>query len=396
MKIIVSLIILLICLELFLYLIIPNLKKKFQWILFPEDLYPNFDEIKFQNYLKKSYDKNLGWVRKSNIKGHDKIDQKKIEFNIDAKGYRKLKSKNKKTKITSFGGSFVFGRQVKDFETWQEFISKDKNYNLTNYGVGNYGTDQAILRYKYTKFNKSVDTVLLGIVPEHISRIQSEWKHFFEFGNIHGFKPKFYLRNEKLLLKKNPLKKNTKFKNLNKIIESCIKTDRFYDEKFKKNIFRFPYLFTFFRNLKFISKILFIFVIHNKDPNIKDLFLKEVMKRNIISSHNLYGEKYSRQLFLKLIKYYKKIAKEKNHKPFLIIFPQKIDIIEDKTNKIYINYFRKIISKELSVLDLTVHFNKQKCKKYFVNSIYGGHLNSKGNRFVANKIKNFLEKNNVV
>ena len=175
-----------------------------------------------------------------------------------------------------------------------------------------------------------------------------------------------------------------------------MKTDRFYDEKFKKNIFSFPYFFSFFRNLKFISKIFFIFVIHNNDSNIKDLFLKEVMKRNIISSHNLYKEKYSRKLFLKLIRYYKKIAKEKNHKPFLVIFPQKLDIIEDKTNRIYINYFKEIISKELSVLDLTVHFNKQKCKNYFVNSIYGGHLNPKGNRFAANKIKNFLKKNNVV
>ena len=159
-----------------------------------------------------------------------------------------------KNRITSFGGSFVFGRQVKDHETWQEQISKVNNYNITNYGVGNYGTDQAILRYKYTKFEKNTKIVLLGIVPDHICRIQSEWKHFFEFGNIHGFKPKFYLKNKKLFLKKNPLNKDTKIKEIKKIINSCKKSDRFYKEKFKKNIFEFPFLISFFKNFIFNSK----------------------------------------------------------------------------------------------------------------------------------------------
>ena len=75
----------------------------------------------------------------------------------------------------------------------------------------------------------------MGIVPEHICRIQSEWKHFFEFGsNIHGFKPKFYLKNNKIFLKENPQNKNTKLGQINKIIDKCMITDRFYKEKFKK------------------------------------------------------------------------------------------------------------------------------------------------------------------
>ena len=89
-----------ILIEIFLQIIIPKLKKKFQWIIFPEDLYPRFNIQKFRNYLKKSYDKNLGWVRKSNIKGYDKIDNKKIEFNIYSKGYRR-QINSRKNRITS-------------------------------------------------------------------------------------------------------------------------------------------------------------------------------------------------------------------------------------------------------------------------------------------------------
>ena len=384
-----------ILIEIFLQIIIPKLKKKFQWIIFPEDLYPRFNIQKFRNYLKKSYDKNLGWVRKSNIKGYDKIDNKKIEFNIYSKGYRRQINSRKKNRITSFGGSFVFGRQVKDHETWQEQISKVNNYNITNYGVGNYGTDQAILRYKYTKFEKNTKIVLLGIVPEHICRIQSEWKHFFEFGNIHGFKPKFYLKNKKLFLKKNPLNKDTKIKEIKKIINSCKKSDRFYKEKFKKNIFEFPFLITFFKNFIFNSKILFLFIFFKNNPKINDLFLKEVMQRNIVHAHEFYNEKYSKILFIELIRYFKKIAKEKKHVPYLIVFPQKLDIINHKTNKYYINFFKNQISKEINTLDLTVYFNKENSSKLFINKNYGGHLNSKGNKFVANIIKKFLNKFNV-
>mgnify|MGYP001472812770 CR=1 FL=1 len=68
MKTILFVILIIILIEIFLQIIIPKLKKKFQWILFPEDLYPKFNNQKFKNYLKKSYDKNLGWVRKSKYK----------------------------------------------------------------------------------------------------------------------------------------------------------------------------------------------------------------------------------------------------------------------------------------------------------------------------------------
>ena len=60
------------------------------------------------------------------------IKVKKIKFVIDKKGYRNLINKSKKVKIASYGGSFVFGRQVKDHETWQEHLTRNKNFNILN------------------------------------------------------------------------------------------------------------------------------------------------------------------------------------------------------------------------------------------------------------------------
>ena len=386
-------IILVVAIEISLQILVQKTKKIFQWFLMPEDIFPEFNKNKYNNYIRNSFSKKFGWVRKSKLIGFDRLNNKKIKFSINKDGYRKNINSKKKKLYASFGGSYVFGRQVKDFQTWQEQISKKSNFNILNYGIGNYGTDQAILRYKYTKFSKDTRYVILGIVPEHICRIQSEWKHFFEFGNIHGFKPKFYLKDNKLLLKKNPLDKNTKIKNIYKIIQRCKKTDRFYEEKFKKNIFKFPYLLTFARNFKFNLKIIFLYLFYKNNKNINDFFLKEIMKRNIKEAHNYYNDYYSIKLFKSLIKYYVNIAKKKNHIPYLIILPQLMDIKFRKTNRYYVNFFKNEISKELKVLDLTKFFERKKIDKLFTNRHYGGHLTPSGNNYVANIINRFLKEN---
>ena len=49
---------------------------------------------------------------------------------------------------------------------------------------------------------------------------------FLEF-EIYGFKPKFYLSENNIKLKKNPLLKNSKIKDLKKIIKKLTISDRF-------------------------------------------------------------------------------------------------------------------------------------------------------------------------
>lgn len=379
--------------EILIELIIKKVKKDFPWFVERRDEYPNFDKIKFKKYLLNSFNPYLGWVRKKNITGYDSLGEKKIKFTIDKDGSRKSAKKNKKNLITCFGGSYVFGRQVKDSETWQEQMSKNKNFYLSNYGVGNYGTDQAIIRYEKTKFKNSTKIVILGIVPEHICRIQSEWKHYFEFGNIHGFKPKYYLDKNKLMLKKVSINKKTKIKNIKNVIDKIKKTDRFYEEKFKKNLFKFPYLLNFFRNFNFNIKILYIFITKKKDPHLrKDFYLNEVIKRNIEQAHNYYKDEYSKRLFLEIIKRFKLIAKSKKQIPILVVFPQKMDIKLKKSNINYKNFFDKQVSKEIITLDLTKFFEKKKINNLYTNKIYGSHLSPLGNKFVSKIIYNFLKK----
>ena len=393
-EILIKLVGLIILIELFTIFIVKKIRNKFQWFIFNKDVFPNFNESRFNNYIKNSYDKDLGWKRKSNITGYDHIGKKKIKFSIDKKGSRMQTNKKKVQKYASFGGSYVFGRQVEDNHTWQEFISNECNFNILNFGIGNYGTDQAILRYKNTKLSKKTKNIILGIVPEHICRIQSEWKHFFEFGNIHGFKPKCFLKNGKLFFKKNPLVYGTKLKNIKNVIKKLKQTDRFFEEKFKKNIFQYPFILSFIRNFKFNFKVVLVYLKYFGDSKQKDHFLKLVIQRNIIEAHNLYLEEYSKKLFLELIKYFKYVAKKRGQKVTLIIFPQFLDILNYNTSRPYRNYFKNIISKEIKTLDLTKYFKKidvKKLHKLFINDIYGGHLNKEGNKFVSKIILDFLK-----
>ena len=207
-----------------------NKIKVSKWILTDEDLLSDFRIDKFLKFKKSNFNELLGWDKKKNTKNFDRIGNKKISYSIDKKGFRKSKYKNFKNSIITFGDSYVFCRQVTDKDTWQEFISKKNKLFVSNYGVGNYGLDQSYLKFKKTKLNSKTKIILFGFVPETICRIQSIWKNFLEFGNVHGFKP-YCLFQKKIYLKNNILKKNTKYNQLKKIVELAKQKDRFFIEK---------------------------------------------------------------------------------------------------------------------------------------------------------------------
>ena len=161
-----------------------KLLKDFQWIITSDDEYPNLDSKGLKRFLLKSYDAKLGWVRKKNSKGMEKGEKGLVSFKIDKYGSR-LNSNNLiyTPTIACFGDSYAFCRQVDNDETWEYYISDFLKTGVFNFGVGNYGLDQALIRYKNTNLPSSIDTVIMAVVPETICRIQSYWKHYLEFGN---------------------------------------------------------------------------------------------------------------------------------------------------------------------------------------------------------------------
>jgi hypothetical protein len=384
LKIIIILISVLIFLEFFLYLFSFKLSK-IKWIVSDKKILSLFNKKKFFKFLKLNYDKNLGW----DLKPYSKKNGNKYTetYFIDSLGRRNSVNKNLKQTVSTFGDSYVFCRQVSDNDTWQEYISKRNKSLVSNYGVGNYGLDQAYIKFKKKKLPLSNNIIIFGFVPETICRIQSKWKHFIEFGNIHGFKPSVTLKKKKIIFEKNYLNQKIKFEDLNKIIKVLKKKDRFYKEKYLKLSFKFPYLVSFIKNFNINIRIFYNYLKfgNNFIDKIENKVFPQVMKNNIKISHKLYNENYSQSLMTKLLFEIDKNVKRKKMKCLFIIFPQLFDL-KLSSNKTYKSYFKTHHNK-LNILDLTENFlNLKNYSKYFINDNYGGHLNKRGNKFVANII----------
>lgn len=390
MSIFITSLLILVLLE---FLIKRNVNKhhKIKWIITNKNNIELFDKVKFDNFKKKNYNYELGWDKKKKFKNFDFIDGKKIMYSIDKNGHRKNSYSTKINTISTFGDSYAFCRQVNDSQTWQELVSRERKEFISNYGVGNYGLDQAYLKFKKTKLSKKTKIIIFGFVPETICRVQSTWKNYLEFGNVHGFKPFCVLKNNNLIIKKNPLKPFHKFGDLGDIIDSTKKIDRFYKEKFLKYYFQPLYLVSFFKNFNFNIKI-FYEIFKNKNNKIlnKKIF-SVVMKHNIKLSHRLYNENHSKKIMKKLIHKINSEVAKKNIKCCFLIIPQLNDL--KLSSRFQYQKFFEGLNTKYKILDLTESFLKRKdYQKLYINDKYGGHLNKKGNLFISKTIMKYLFK----
>ncbi len=392
----IFLILILLIIEFLCFRFVLYKRKSFQWLITKSDEYPLIESNLISKFFRKSHDANLGWVRRPNTDGSEQGQEGKVYFKIDDIGSRSIPL-NFLPKIACFGDSYVFCRQVNDNETWQYYCSNDLKVNFLNFGVGNYGVDQALLRYEQTDLPKSIEHVIIGFVPETICRIHSSWKHYLEFGNFLAFKPRFVIqKNGNLRLVDNIMRKENDFLDIKKYIPHFQKNDYFYKRKFLKYQFRFPFLLSFFRNpirniVLFSSLILesfsSIFEIFNF--RLEGLSFSKLMSENIRESHNMYKDTEARTLLKEILLRFISEAKKRNHTPLVVIIPQLFDLRRGKGNFSYQTFFSGL-SQSIPVLDLTDYFLETDYEKFYINDKYGGHLSSYGNLFVSKVISEHL------
>ena len=392
----ILLLVLVVC-EIFLQIIIKYFRRDFQWLITEKDSNPFFDKIALKKFINNSFDKELGWVRKPNTTGVEVGANSKIVYHIDSNGSRENLVGSKVT-IASFGDSYTFGRQVEDFQTWQVRLSEKLGEKVLNYGVGNYGADQAFLYYQRQKIPKTTKIVILGIVPETICRIHSYWKHYLEFGNTFAFKPRYTLDHGKLKLHKNPIEGLEDFDDFEKVLGVLKKYDDFYEIKFKKLQFRFPYLKSYFLNFKRNSMLLYSLskrkVFHFlgvENKKVENDPFNRIMIDNIKHSHEMYQNKQACKLLELILIKFCDMARDRGHTPLLLIMPQLIDlkIINEVGHTPYEDFFFEMSKKE-SVIDTTLDLNKENSKIFYTEDLYGGHFSELGNQLVADKVFDYL------
>lgn len=383
--------------ELGLFLTVRFLRRGFPWLITEQDEIPKLDLQALRKFIDYSFDPHLGWVRKPNSSGIEHGQKGEINFQIDSTGSRCNKHEKLTPLIASFGDSYVFCRQVENDETWQAQLSSQEQFGVLNYGVGNYGADQALLRYERITLPNTVQVVVMGFVPETICRIQSYWKHYLEFGNTFAFKPRFVLAPDgQLSLLENQIKNEEDFTSLEDKLSNIQATDRFYITKFRSLQFRFPYIFSLMRNpvrqLMLINLIAFRALLRLTGVSkswSENLPFTLVMRENIRDAHELYNDNESTELLRAILVRFKEVAISRGHIPLVLVIPQLLDL-KLASNINYQNFFMKI-NMLLPIIDFTNKFANRKIDKLYINDQFGGHLSVDGNLLVAEEISTWLK-----
>ena len=393
--------------EIGLFVWISYVRKKFQWLIISKyDEKPTLTQEGLDKFIPEGYDPQIGWIRKPNTTREEKGKFGITKWSINEKGSRtNPKFKEKTSNISCYGDSFTFCRQVNDDETWEYYLSELENTNVLNFGVGNYGIDQSFLRLEREFHKNKTDIVILGVVPDTISRIMSSWKHYYEYGNTFAFKPRFILENEELKLIENKINEEAKFNNYEKYLDEIQKRDYFYKEKFKKEIIHFPYVFTILKNLKRnISIMYWVTIIESWKKKDKDISkikwnpMKIIMDINLKWRIQLYKNKEATTILEKILEKYVSFAKTNNFIPVFVFLPQKDDItfINNKYN------FYHEIEKKISLIEglYVIPVTEQLVLENKIDEIYsddneyGGHFSRVGNQNVASIIHEYLTKIN--
>ncbi len=408
-------------LEAITYLTLVRLRKRSPLFIMPKDKAPELSKKGLQKFFKQGYDSKLGWIRKPNTNKEEKSSFGTTAYLINQKGARSnLEHETLPLKISCYGDSFTFCRQVNDNQTWEWFLSELTQSNVANFGVGNYGIDQALLRLKREYEKNPTKIVVMGVVPSTIVRILSVWKHYHEYGNTFGFKPFFRIEKGKLKYYANRIDNEDKFLTYKKEIPFFKKHDYFYKNKFSKELFEFPFFVSMLsnpiRNIPLITSFLLFKNNGNKNGNKneskeekevvygkgkkqsdkkrdgKDVMIQKLQKIKDRFLHpvkvSLFSKDKPVELLKALTQEFFSYAQEKSFTPILLWIPQKDDIEYIKRRGVYYEDYIKEFSKEFTVVDMTKTLvNSNNVENLFTeDSSDGGHLSEEGNKVVANEL----------
>lgn len=344
-----------------------------------------------QKFIQTSFDSELGWVRKPNSTGIEKKFIGNSSFSINNRGARSnLELDLLIPTAMAIGDSYTFARQVNDHEAWTYLLSKKLNQNVLNFGVGNYGLDQSLLRLKRELvLYPNVKNIVIGVVPETISRILCTWKHYSEYGNTFAFKPRFQLQTNQLTLLPNKMKSLDDFINWHFHEKEINQNDYFYQTKFNQEIVEFPYSWTFIKNTKRNFKLSYQILkkILIKNDSAKNAPFQTILKHNQDISEALYQEKNAKELLLAIIKEIHSFSQAHGAKAYFVMLPQLNDLKKIQEGNYFYKNFLYEVDKIIPAFDFSqVIVGEKNYSNLYSDDRWGGHYSVYANALLADFI----------
>ncbi|MEM1449294.1 MAG: GDSL-type esterase/lipase family protein [Planctomycetota bacterium] len=146
------------------------------------------------------FDPDLGWVHRPGSGQHGAVMAM-----INERGGRGPAPAGKDANalaVVCYGESFTFGSEVPDADCWPSILdASGADVAVWNLGVGGYGTDQAVLRFRATIDDFEPDVVLFGFMTENIARNVNRYRTvLYPNSTMPIVKPRFILRDGELEL----------------------------------------------------------------------------------------------------------------------------------------------------------------------------------------------------
>jgi hypothetical protein len=369
-----------------------RLRRGFPWLISTRDLAPEIPVPVVARHVAKSFDPELGWCRRPGEQGTDFTEAGLARYTVDANGRRSNPGFDAEpARVACFGDSFTFCRLVDDDQTWPHRLSELLGVNVANYGVGNYGLDQALLRLERELPALEADVVVMGVVPETIARVHSYWKHYFEYGNVLAFKPRFTLGSEGLRLHPCAVRTPEDYTTYRDRLAEINALDRFYTEKFRRDLLCFPYLPKLARRPRRHLAILANLVTgalrkpRHREPAVQAAF-RTVMRDNAGWTARLFADASAVRLLQALLRRFAEVCREAGKHPVLVVIPQPMDLERRDRGTVHERAFTESGAR-LPVIDLTRRFrNDRRRRDLFAYGKLGPHCSPRGNAAVADAL----------
>lgn len=383
----------LIALEIVMHFFVNYLSKKTNFITI--DTVPKINTEILDKFFAHGHDPELGWIRKPGTKK----SEFGVFYEIDRNGSRRNPGhENLPLVFSSYGDSYAFCREVNDDETWQWHLSAITGRKVLNFGVGNYGLDQTIIRLKREHPQNPAPIVIIAVVPQTIARNLSVWKHYNEHGNILGFKPRFILDGENLKLIPNFINTRDKFFRIEEYMAQIQEYDYFYSNKYKKEAFRFPLVLSGLLQMEKLLIVVPLKIIKNSRAGrlLADALYYRVLYNflkndGVRQTEALFRNQMAMELMFKMVGEFVEFSRIMDFIPVFLMLPMKEDLYFIRERYHYYKHFMDLIEKEydrLMVIDSAEKLLSNEIKEIFRK----WHYSSEGNRLIAELITERLRR----
>gem|GEM_PF-498652 len=148
------------------------------------------------------YDGLLGWTVGPNRRSENGLYVSGIEGIRSPRESMVFADHSATYRIALVGDSFTFGDEVSYEESWGHQLERNlgPEFQVLNFGVSGYGTDQAYLRYKRDVRTWRPDIVIFGLISDDLLRNMTVYPLLMWPGTgVPGAKPRFVLKEKQLV-----------------------------------------------------------------------------------------------------------------------------------------------------------------------------------------------------